>query len=819
MKLFYSYAHADEEYRNDLEKHLSTLKQDGLIDGWHDRKILPGTFFQREIDRNLEDADIIVLLVSSDFLASPACQKETRDALDMREGQGTTVIPVIIRPCDWKSRDIGGLQALPKDGRPVSDWPSRDDAFLNIAEGITAIARDLADIEVRDDFGSKLSELEFVSENKEEIQIHDVFVFPNMVGRENDVEIAIHNFSSIWNSGKHILLRGDDRSGKTTICRKMFLDRIGRNEPTLLLSGAEIRNYGHENIVKRKFREEFNGDYDVWEKREGKMIIIDDFDIESEFNFLDFARGFFDYVFVTVSDDQHAAFYRSQSFLSDFRVLMLRPLGHAQQEQLIRKWKHLGGGEEDQAAITDSAVDRLENTINAIVFRNRIVPRYPFYVLSILQTYEAFMPRDLQITAYGHCYHVLIIAQLTRAGISGDDLDSAINCLSFFAFDLYCERGKFYGRPEFTDFLNRYREKFVIKEDTIGRLTSSCKPIIRIVEDGRYSFRYPFAYYYLLGYYLAKNMDKCRDHIERLTERSYIRDNTFILIFTIHHSHEGSLIEEILRHTMGSMGGAGSANLDRAETKILEAALREIPEKILTEKPVREARRDERDMRDHSDKIDEKHEDRRFAEEGEINEIYRALKNMEILGQILTNKYGSLSKEKIKEIIIAISGAGLRLVRLITSERRLLEFEDFIVRKMEDMGARRDNLDDKKLDALRKALRAMILILVYGLILKTSASLGRSELSEVIRDVAHDQGTTAYKLIDLFFSLNSAPTLDQNLASRIIAFLRDCSRDRNEVVRRIISLEVQRYCNTHSIDYRIRQRLLGELGLPYRPSI
>ena len=336
MKLFYSYSHKDEEFREGLEKHLSVLKEKGHIEDWHDRKISPGQDFQREIDQNLKDADIIALLISSDFLSSPACNKEMRDALDLRERKSVTVVPIIVRPCDWKSSDIGRLQALPEDGKPVSDWPDRDAAFLNVVEGIKVIAKEIAKLEIRSDFRMKISEVEFVSENKEDIQLQDIFIFPHMVRRENDSEILIRDFSDIWDSEKHCLLRGDDRSGKTIVCRKMFLERIESNEPTLLLSGDEIRKYGHRDIIQRKFREEFDGNYDAWKKKNGKMVVVDDFHIESGSEFLDFAKNFFDYIFVTVSDDQYAAYYRSQSFLSDFHILNLRPLKHAQQEELIR---------------------------------------------------------------------------------------------------------------------------------------------------------------------------------------------------------------------------------------------------------------------------------------------------------------------------------------------------------------------------------------------------------------------------------------------------------------------------------------------------
>jgi hypothetical protein len=137
--LFFSYSHADENLRDQLEKHLSALKHQGLIEAWHDRRIPAGKVFASEIDAHLELADIILLLVSSDFLASEYCyQLEMRRAMERSETGSATVIPVILRPCDWHTTPFGKLQAAPKDGRPITKWPDVDEAFLDVVKAIKA---------------------------------------------------------------------------------------------------------------------------------------------------------------------------------------------------------------------------------------------------------------------------------------------------------------------------------------------------------------------------------------------------------------------------------------------------------------------------------------------------------------------------------------------------------------------------------------------------------------------------------------------------------------------------------------------------------
>src|SRR5215470_2549009 len=92
------------------------------------------------IDNNLRDADIILLLVSADFISSNYCfDIEMGLALQMHSSAKATVVPVILRSVDWSEAPFSNLQALPKDALPISNWPQRDDAFTNIAIGIKEI--------------------------------------------------------------------------------------------------------------------------------------------------------------------------------------------------------------------------------------------------------------------------------------------------------------------------------------------------------------------------------------------------------------------------------------------------------------------------------------------------------------------------------------------------------------------------------------------------------------------------------------------------------------------------------------------------------
>ena len=145
IEVFFSYSHKDEELCGELLKHLSILKRQGVIQDWHDRKIGAGTEWEGEINTHLNTAGVILLLISADFLASDYCYDvEMKRALKRHDAGEARVIPVILRPVDWKGAPFGKLQALPTDAKPVTSWPDRDQAFLNVAQGIRAAVKELA---------------------------------------------------------------------------------------------------------------------------------------------------------------------------------------------------------------------------------------------------------------------------------------------------------------------------------------------------------------------------------------------------------------------------------------------------------------------------------------------------------------------------------------------------------------------------------------------------------------------------------------------------------------------------------------------------
>lgn len=140
-KLFFSYSHKDEALRNELETHLALLKRQGIISSWHDRRISAGEDFGQAISSELESAQLVLLLVSANFLASDYCfEREMRKALEKHAEGTAVVVPVILHPCDWQASPLGSLRATPTDGLAISMHANQHEALACVAKDVREAA-------------------------------------------------------------------------------------------------------------------------------------------------------------------------------------------------------------------------------------------------------------------------------------------------------------------------------------------------------------------------------------------------------------------------------------------------------------------------------------------------------------------------------------------------------------------------------------------------------------------------------------------------------------------------------------------------------
>ena len=534
------------------------------------------------------------------------------------------------------------------------------------------------------------------------------------------------------------------------------------------------------------------------------------------------AKDTFEHIIVMTTSDEFRAFFHDDPRLAQFTRLRIDTFSLADQETLIKKYLVASNPER---MLTHGLVDRIEDHVNSIVVDNNVVPRYPFYILSILQSRERYMPGDISITSYGHCYQALIFANLIRSGVPKEDdqINACFNFAEHLAYGLHLHRGT--KSPEcfdFSAFLSEYKCKFYIEDSLINRLTSLPYGII----DDDKGFKSDYMYYYFLGKHLSRIGDAGGTALAKMCEDSFRQDNYLTILFAIHHTGNDAVIDDILSSTEESLSEILPATLSDAETQRFVGFVEDLPPDILTrasstedeDRHIEESRRQERVIQDQlSDErtdADDELSDPADSDDFRFG-ILRILKNNRIIGQVLRNRHGNLEKTKIEKIIQIVADGGLRLVNSILSD------EEQISQQATHIHTRFPELD---MPLVKRVVEFASFIWTIGNVELVVHAINVPAVKDAVNSVVKSRRSAAYDLIGYFRQLDSCPELTVSERDRLASLL---NQHDFPFVRRIASLRTQHYMNTHRSDPRVEQAVCDLLdvagrrrnasGAPFRP--
>ena len=816
IKLFYSYSHKNEDFRDELEKWLATLRQQELISEWHDRKLLAGGDLNGQIDSNLKKADVVLLLMSQDYLASQACVNEMNYALEHNKSK--TIIPIILKKCAWHDTNCKDIVALPTDAKPVDSWKSSDDAWHDIYTGIKNTIEDIQKtIEIKPEFLEELQKIEFVKHGKRDTSLDDIFVFPLLEKKTDEYTEEIIE-EKYFHENEYTIITGGNFSGKTTLLRWLFLHFSDEYCPIFLDGKSIHKTRNFDSYLRAEFQKEMFGDFDLWFEKTNKVAIIDNYHHAISSNIIQYLDTNFALVIIGIDNEEFMIYFRDDPLFVEYSAISLKQLSHSKQEELIRIWAQLNS-EDATNIIDDLTIDKIEDKVNNIITTNRIVPRYPFYILSILQSLETFMPKEYSITSYGHCYHALITAQLVKKNINFDQIDDCFNYLKEFSFDIFkkTKSGGGYFKDDYDHFRIKYQEDFFILKPTLNRIENTDYPIISI-KNNSVSFEYAYIYFFFLGMYLAENKEK--NLVNELTENIHHNENSLIIIFTIHHTQSKDLIETILTHSICTFGDIKPAQLTTEQTNFMRALITELPPSIISDKNVKENRHEERKKRDllsgKSDTSNPAHEKNTL-----LAEINKGMKMIDVLGQILKNRAGSFEKKHVLEILENSIDLGLRILNFFLGELQEEEFRFWLEKMLEE--AEKDLKQQKnkqfsseeKIKFIEKTIQLFGHMTTIGMLSKISESISNEKLIEATSILAKKNNTPAYSIVDFLVKL-SQRGIDYVELEKL---QKNLSKNKNYWAQVALSLYVQDYLNTHKIHFKERQKISRLLKIENTPPL
>ncbi|POZ88365.1 TIR domain-containing protein [Petrotoga sibirica] len=836
LKLFISYSHHDEKsYIDQFKKHIHTLKDNGLIEDWYDREILAGEDFQNKINNNLEDADIICLFISKEFLSSPSCKKEKEKALELRKKKGISVIPIILSSCEWlDEEDISKLLALPADGKPISKFEDPDEAWLGVYEGLKKIIEKeikFKNLKITEEFESFLQDTEMLTNahsEKERVLLDDIFMPPDL-DKFNDLgeheEISSEELFKKLLDYPRIVIAGENQSGKTSLCKVMFKELRKRNFVPVYISDEKDQFRGRiENKILESFHKQYDDDgFDINEIDKERIIpIIDDFH---------FAKNKEKHVkdlsvyprCILIVDDIFSLNIEDEKLLASFTRFKISEFKPTLRNELIKKWRRLTDKEirDIDYRDIDRTTELIDSTLGETIGK-KIMPAYPFFILSAIVTYETLaIPLNQEITSQGYCYEAFIYFYLRKQGVRNDEIDTYMNFLTELAFYFYKEKKYELFPDDFTSFMKLYLEKYNLPIDQ-KILLKNLSLIVSTDSFNNYSFRYPYLYYFFVAKYLADHLENegIKEEIEKIMNNLHVNENAYIAVFMSHHSKNIGILCTVERNVRGLFDKYEPATLIKDEVKFFDEQVDKIIEPSLpsvdtTPETERKKRLRTQDKLELSQNAEE--QENSDKEDSLGRDLRRAIKTVEVMGTIIKNRAGSLEKTKLEEIFLDGMNLHLRILSsffdLIKDKEGQEAIIDFISVRLKKIIK---ESDEKKKELNREDLKKMArmifwnlnFFIVYGFINKIVHSLGSDKLIKVEEEVCDEVGTPVSFLVKHGILMWYNKNLQVNeLAVRIK------EKDFSKLAERVSKLMVVDYCSLHPIDYKDRQRIENKLRI------
>lgn len=705
--------------------------------------------------------------------------------------------------------------------KAISKWENENDAYLDLFESIKKVVEQYDNLKPKDDFIDSLEKIPFVSNVKDKLILSDIFVWSSaeqttLRGKSETKEL---NFDFLRNNkNKFSLIIGEEAIGKTSLLNQLFLHGRGKKYFPVIFDGNNIhKSLNFDEILKNELERQYgNNDITLFKSHNNKILLVDDYSAKNSENFIKWAKENFQIIIICMRERDYLLYYKDSSAFAPFDIFSLNPFSKEKKFDLLCKWQKVKCTNIEDL---EREVDELERKVDDVILNKKIVPCFPFYILSVLQSIDVNTSQNYKITSYGHCYYVLILSQLFKKGIEAEDINDALNYLEKLAYHIFASDKNHtwqISSEEYESFKSKYKETYITKDSVINYLENNDYPILK---NGEYiTFEYLYTFFYCLGKYLASSIDE--KTIEKLCSNIHKKDYSYILIFIIHHTTDVRLLEEIQLHCMISFDNISPVTLSTEETNFMTDLIDNLPNKILASKSTNEMRKEERKLQDEYEEENSKDEYEDNLSEttsNDVDEILKAYKIIEVLGQIVKNRAGSLEKKKIKELVNEVEELGFRILSFVLSELKNDEFEKWLetrLQALENQTTETPIKAEKRKQFIQFNVKFMSTAIIMGMLTKIFSSVATEKIMEIQKEVSSQKNTVAFDFLDILFHLQYKG-LTHDFTNEYSKKFKDT---KNIWAERVFSYFVQNYMNTHHIKVDEKQKISHLLGIEFSPN-
>lgn len=685
----------------------------------------------------------------------------------------------------------------------------------------------------------------FSHPRKDTLRLPDFFVYPSL---QDDVPVKSKMGGPIGSvvreeqlfdyisSHNHLLILGEQRSGRTSLAKTLYGDFLRRTHVPVLLNGDHLRGSEESAFIKvvdHAVRDQYGSDMveRFWQRDQAeKVLIIDDLH-RCRLNHrgmnavVEHACQTFGTVILLADDlfqiEEITHAVEEQATLLSFRRCVLRPLGHRLRHKIIEKWYRLGQEYTiDEAELAEN-IREAENVVNTLIGKN-LLPPYPLFVLTLLQTYEARTYHNTALGAYGYHYEALITAALAHSiqqARSRIMVGTVYTLVSGIAFRMFQQSRSTLSEVEMNDAIDTYKSAYGMRfnNDEMLAILKDGR-LINKEADSHYAFSYRYVYYYFVARFINENLaseaqgEALRQRVADMTAKLYVEEYANVVIFLVYFTKDEQIIAGILAHARTLYAEYEPCDLD---THLSFAS-------HLTGKPL-PLQLEEGNLQRHNEQyrhhLDEAESLRRTSEEDEarlkadqgfddILKLNASLKTLEVMGQILRNFPGSLPVELKLEIATESYLLGLRTLRAIygVMEENLEPLRLFFSEVVKQLRHIEDA--DKLAKLTDELLYSLIFGCSYGLIKRVSQAVGSDQLEETYSKIKDPRSPISIALIDLSIKLDHFRLFPATEVDAIAGMA-----TKNTFATSLLRCLVRDHFYLYPVNYKIRQAVCQKLGI------
>jgi energy-coupling factor transporter ATP-binding protein EcfA2 len=665
------------------------------------------------------------------------------------------------------------------------------------------------------------------------LTLRDLFVYPELkvasVTSKNQASIHGANLLSFVSDRETVHITGAPSSGKSTLARALYTDlQHEYNLVPILLNGRNLKGSSKEDldkIVESAVTEQYRGaPLERFRQldRERRALLVDDWHAfrapsKTKKKMLDTAKATFGRV-VLLSDEislfQLLTDTAEEGSASDAEFCEIKQFGYRLRGELIGKWHSLSGDLDDLELA--SRISTSENLLDTLV-RKGIVPSFPVFILSVLQTSSVATEETASYGSYGHLYEALLTRRMAESSKRRNTLGLKYAYLALVAYELFKTDKTALDESELWKVHSAYEREYDITVDR-QELWGELENAHVLVRGGdEFRFRYRYAYYFFVAKYFQLGIGNVEEAPTLRARLSYMvrcvhdEDCANILIFYIYLTKDRELIEEMLSVASRIYSEKEPAHLT-SDVEFVNSLRSKAPDILIENGDIEKNREARRSRMDNSDEQDAQRVGALAKTEyrddiSDVLKIEFAFKSLHVMGQVVKNFPLDLRGDLKLALTQQSYNLTLRTLRtylniIEANVAEMLSLFDSALRKLQPFSKR---TDEEIRDASQAAMVRLTEFAIFGMIKRLSLAVGVVDLRETYHQVRRMAGEedVPTRLIDLSIKLdhfNRVPIadveeLEHRLRSNITAYA-------------ILKLLVAEFLHLFPCDYKTEQRMV-----------